>query len=208
MADVKAKNRTRRSRPRRRDPEVLDAAARVFHQRGYAAASVQDIADELGILKGSLYHYIDTKEDLLFRLIEELHTETDAILQAVLDEPGLTPLDRLSIYVRKEVAFSVRHSTQIAIYYRDLDQLSDGRRAVIVERRALHERFVSSMLREAQKQGDVRAAIDPQAASNLLFGAMIWTYQWYSPGGKLSPEAVGEACADFVMHGVAARGDS
>ncbi len=51
-------------RPRkRRDQEVIDAAAKVFYERGFADASVQDVADELGILKGSLYHYIETKED-------------------------------------------------------------------------------------------------------------------------------------------------
>ena len=59
---------------RRREREVLDVAARLFHERGYADTSVQDIADELGILKGSLYHYIEVKEDLLFRLLGEWTT--------------------------------------------------------------------------------------------------------------------------------------
>ena len=71
-----------RSTPRR-DQEVLSAAARVFHARGYADASVQHVADELGILKGSLYHYISSKEELLYRLLDETHEEVSRILDEV-----------------------------------------------------------------------------------------------------------------------------
>src|ERR1700744_339601 len=75
--------RAGRANGARREREVLDAATKVFSSRGYADASVQDIADELGILKGSLYHYIDSKEDLLFRLLEETHDEVQTIMDEV-----------------------------------------------------------------------------------------------------------------------------
>ena len=76
---------------RKRDEEVVAAAAKVFYERGYSAATVQDIADELGILKGSLYHYIKTKEDLLFRIFEEVHKEVEAILEEVARGRGAEP---------------------------------------------------------------------------------------------------------------------
>src|SRR3978361_1430139 len=56
---------------RNRSPDVLEAAIRVFHKKGYASASIQDVAEEVGVLKGSLYHYIDSKEDLLARIFED-----------------------------------------------------------------------------------------------------------------------------------------
>jgi DNA-binding transcriptional regulator YbjK len=55
---------------RNRSDEILQAAIEIFHQKGYAAASIQDVADTVGVLKGSLYHYIDSKEDLLARIFE------------------------------------------------------------------------------------------------------------------------------------------
>ena len=73
----------------------MAAAAKVFYERGYSAATVQDIADELGILKGSLYHYIKTKEDLLFRVFEQVHKEVEAILEEVLAVEGVDPLERI-----------------------------------------------------------------------------------------------------------------
>ena len=88
---------------RKRDEEVVAAAAKVFYERGYSAATVQDIADELGILKGSLYHYIKTKEDLLFRLFEQVHKGVEAILEDVLAVEGLNPLERIELYVHRIV---------------------------------------------------------------------------------------------------------
>ena len=82
---------------RRRDQEVLAAAAKVFHEHGYAEATVQDVAHRAGILKGSLYHYIDTKEDLLFRLLMEIHDGGYTILEEVSAASGLGPLARVEL---------------------------------------------------------------------------------------------------------------
>src|ERR1700710_1395396 len=94
-----------RGAKKKRDDEVLDAAARVFARRGYADASVQDVADELGILKGSLYHYIRAKEDLLFWLLEAVHADVQAILDEVAAEEGLDAPERISLYVQRQVAY-------------------------------------------------------------------------------------------------------
>src|SRR5947207_409360 len=64
--------------PRRRQQEILEAAARVFHEKGYESTSIQDIADEVGILKGSLYYYIRSKEDLLYEIIRDIHDDAIA----------------------------------------------------------------------------------------------------------------------------------
>ena len=109
--------------PKKRDREVLDAAARVFYERGYSDASVQDVADELGILKGSLYHYIDTKEDLLFRLLQETHDEIYEILEEVAALEGLNPLERLEIYIRKQVEYNIDNLLRVSVYYHDLERL-------------------------------------------------------------------------------------
>src|SRR4051795_5669835 len=124
---------------KKRDEEVLDAAARVFARRGYADASVQDVADELGILKGSLYHYIKMKEDLLFWLLEAVHRDVEEILEEVEAAQGLAPLDRLALYVRKQVLYNLDNLERISIYYHDVEALSEERLQTIVGRRRTHE---------------------------------------------------------------------
>lgn len=89
-------------RVRKRDREVLDAAVQVFCERGYAAATVQDVADQLGILKGSLYYYIETKEDLLYRAVMAVHSSAEAVMDSVAAEPS-GPLERLELYMRRQV---------------------------------------------------------------------------------------------------------
>src|SRR6476620_1573839 len=120
-----------RSTPRR-DQEVLSAAARVFRARGYADSSVQHVADELGILKGSLYHYISSKEELLFRLLDGTHEDVSRILEEVEAQEGLAPLDRLRLYVRRQVAYSLANLERVAVYHHDLERLGDERRRNLV----------------------------------------------------------------------------
>jgi AcrR family transcriptional regulator len=187
---------------RRREQEVLDIAARLFHERGYAHTSVQDIADELGILKGSLYHYIEVKEDLLFRLLEQLHDDTREILEAAAAAEGLTPLGRLELYVRRSVLFDLDNLSRVAVYYNEYERLSPERRSVIVQRRRLHERWVAGLLAQAQADGHADALLDPGVVSNFIHGTVIWTYRWYRPRGRVSREKVADQCVAFVMRGV------
>jgi AcrR family transcriptional regulator len=186
----------------RRDQEVLDAATKVFHSRGYADASVQDIADELGILKGSLYHYIDSKEDLLFRLLVETHDEVQRILDEVVAIEDLPPLERLRLYITRQVDYTTRNLAKMAIYYHDFDQLSEARHKELTRKRHAHEQFVAGLIAQAQEHGDVAAGVDPALVTNYVFGSMIWVYRWYKPGGKVRPQRLAETCADFIMNGV------
>ena len=191
--------------PRKRDDEVLAAATRVFARRGYAEASVQDVADELGILKGSLYHYIRTKEDLLFWLLEEAHRGVDGILEEVAAAEGLGPLERIELYVRRQVLYNLDNLERISIYYHDIERLSPDRLETIVARRHDHERFITALIREAQQQGLADSSLDARLVSNCLFATIIWTYRWYKPDGRISRQVVADQCAKFALRGIVGR---
>jgi len=186
---------------RRRDEEVLEAATRVFHRSGYSGATVQDVADELGILKGSLYHYIKTKEDLLFRLFEDVHQGVEDILHEV-EAMDLPPLDKLRLFVYRQVEFNLDNLPRISIYYHDFDRLSQDRRKKLVARRRVHERFVTGLIKEAQERGEANPDLDPRLAANCIFATIIWTYRWYRPEGRASRQTIAETCAEFALHGL------
>jgi TetR/AcrR family transcriptional regulator, cholesterol catabolism regulator len=190
--------------PKRRDREVLDAAAKVFYENGYANSSVDEVAKELGILKGSLYHYIKTKEDLLFRLLAETHDDVDAILEAVEAVEGLSPLERLHLYVRRQVEYNIDALERVSVYYQDVDRLSAQRRHEIFARRHVHERFVADLIKQAQEAGEADAAQDPRLLAPNIFATMIWVYRWYRPG-RYKRDQVAETCADFALRGVVGR---
>jgi AcrR family transcriptional regulator len=187
--------------PKKRDREVLDAAARVFYERGYSDASVQDVADELGILKGSLYHYIDTKEDLLFRLLLETHDEIYLILEEVSKLEGLNPLERLEIYIRRQVEYNIDNLLRVSVYYHDLERLTEERRKAIVQRRREHETWVIGLIKQAQAEGLADPGLDPKIAARCIFATIIWTYRWFRKG-RDAREKVASTCAAFALRGV------
>jgi AcrR family transcriptional regulator len=187
---------------RKRDDEVVSAAAKVFYERGYSAATVQDIADELGILKGSLYHYIKTKEDLLFRLFEEVHKGVEAILEEVLAVEGLNPLERLELYVRRQIVNNLNDLVRISIYYHELDRLSEDRRRAVIAWRRRHDRFMRDLIRQAQEEGLADASVDAGMLANCVFATVIWPYRWFHAGSKDTPESIADTCAAFVSRGI------
>jgi AcrR family transcriptional regulator len=197
--------RAGRANGARREREVLDAATKVFSSRGYADASVQDIADELGILKGSLYHYIDSKEDLLFRLMDETHEEVEAILAEVQELESDDPLYLLQEYFARQAAYMTGSVAKMSIYYHDLDQLSEARHKDLVRKRRVHEKFVIDLIQQAQARGEVDKTLDPQLTVNFLFGSMIWIYRWYKPNGKIKADDVRQGLADFVTRALLGR---
>jgi AcrR family transcriptional regulator len=191
--------------PHRRDQELLDVATRVFYERGYADATVQEVAEELGILKGSLYHYIDSKEDLLVRLVEQIHTDAEVMLADVIAADLAAPADRLELYVRRVIEYNLENIRRIAVYHREVDRLGPDRHAQVMVRRAAHEQFVERLLEEAQIGRPADARPNAQILSNLVFGAIVWVYTWYRPGATVETDAIVRTCCRFVISGLSGR---
>ena len=191
----------RLSRRRNRERDVVEAALRVFYEKGYSQATMQDIADSLGMLKGSIYHYIDSKEDLLYRVLALTHDDVDAILADTAALDGISPWEQLRTYVRRIAAYSARNLAWITVYYNDLDRLSHARYVELLARRRAHERFVADTIQRATATDSTDPGRDATLLTNFAFGALLWIYRWYRPGGKVDVETLADACADFVVRG-------
>jgi len=193
---------TVRDSSKKRAQDIVDTAAEIFHSRGYTETSVHDIAEAVGILKGSLYYYIDSKEDLLFQVLSEVHDGAAEIVERVqaMDAPAL---ERLRTYVREHVVYNTRNITKIAVFYHDYRSLSEDRLAEIIEQRGVFERFVAGLIADAQAEGAVDPGLDAKMASFALFGMMNWVYHWYRPDGPWSPEEIGDLYAELAINGLA-----
>lgn len=193
---------SRGSSPKKREQEIIDAAAEIFHRQGYSDTSVQNIADAVGILKGSLYYYIDSKDDLLYRVLLEVHNAAHTILDEVSAMEELSPLQKLDAYVRRHVEYNTRNLTKISVYYHDYKLLTPERRAEIRRQRKLHEVFVERLISEAQVRGEVAEDLDPSVLAYCLFGALNSVYTWYRPGGKISAAQLADTLARFGLAGI------
>jgi AcrR family transcriptional regulator len=191
--------------PPKRDSEVLEAAARVFAQRGYANASVQDVADDLGISRGSVYHYVDTKEDLLFALLEQVAAGLDLLHEEVATTEGLAPLERIALYVRLLVLHNLENLTPISVYYRDVEHLSEARLARLRRRGRVHRRYLVSLINEAQGEGLIDVGRDARVVADCILATIIWTYSWYRPNDRIGRDGIADICVSFAMGGIAGR---
>jgi TetR/AcrR family transcriptional regulator, cholesterol catabolism regulator len=193
--------------PKKREREIIDAAAEIFHRNGYADTSVQDVAEAVGILKGSLYYYIDSKEDLLYRVLLEVHEDAEGILEQIDAMTDASPLERIATYVRRHVEYNVRNFTKVAVYYHDFGLLSADRRDAIRKHRRRYENFLENLIREAQEAGEVSKDADPRVLSYCMFGTMNWTYTWYKPGGRVSVSELADMIAQFTVNGLRNHSD-
>jgi AcrR family transcriptional regulator len=193
-----SKRPVKRGPRRNRDAEVIEAAIKVFWQKGFAAASVQDVADEVGVLKGSLYHYIDSKEDLLFRIFDESHTQASAIVKevAATDAP---PLERLRIYVERYLAWYLEHIERVSLYFSEWRHLTGARRTTVLKQRRLYEDFIRNLLREAQKADEIPAGLDLNYATFFILGGMQSVPVWYSREGRDSPQQIATVFAAMTI---------
>jgi AcrR family transcriptional regulator len=185
-----------------REEEILEAAVDTFHAKGFAATSVDDIASTAGILKGSLYYYMDSKEDLLWRIVQEVHEDVEAIMRTALARSDLPPLERLGEYLRDQVDYNARNIKRIRVYYHDYDQLSPANVERVRESRRQNEQQVLDLIQEAKDAGEVPADSDVRLATNTAFAPIIWMYTWFKPRGGLSGRAYGDFCANFVISGL------
>ena len=203
MANTETENTSRRSRaPRRRQAEILEAAARVFHEKGYESTSIQDIADSVGILKGSLYYYITSKEDLLYEILQSVHQEGLKNLELIDSLEG-TPLQKIRAFVVVHFSHNVENLVKMGVFFKDFRSLSAERREAIVQERDMYDNCLRDLIREAQKDGSVCPDVDPKLAAITILGMLNWAYQWYRPGGRMSVLEIANAYGDFVVQGLA-----
>ncbi len=183
--------------------EIIAAAAKVFRTKGYHAATVQDIADEVGILKGSLYHHFESKEDLLYLIVKEpiarMYQTMGEIVEIDLPAP-----EKLRRAILAHVEAFDRHYPHLFVYLREREEMKRRFRELIKLSPKQYERFWQQILREGIKSGEFRADLDVQVVSYGLLGMLNWLYQWYRPQGRLSVREVAEQFTAMALSGLAA----
>lgn len=200
---VSPDSRKRQKRGMARATQILGSAQQMFCDRGYNGTSMDDIAEAVGILKGSLYYYVDSKEDLLFRIVLGVHAEMQKIFDDAEARTDLTPLERIVRYVRGQLLRNTEDITALTVYHNDWLRLEGNRLEQIKAERREHVARVHALLQEARAAGEVPEATDPQLALRHMFAVTIWPYTWYKVGGSVSPAALAESGAVFVRAGLA-----
>ena len=181
---------------------VVDAAVRVFTERGYDGTTMADIARALGIHKTSIYHYVSGKEDLLDealkRALNALHgmlAEPDAV-----DGPAV---ERLRYVVRRTVEIMVNQLAEVTVLLRVRGNTPTERWAM--SQRRDFDRAVERIVGEAIAAGELRDDTDVALVTRLIFGMSNSVTEWYRPRGSLSAAQLARAIEAMIFEGLRRR---
>jgi AcrR family transcriptional regulator len=182
--------------------DILKAAAQIFRQKGYHAASMQDIADAVQLQKASLYHHVESKQTILLLLLDEALDLLIEDMQAVLDEP--LPLKvkfrkAMRVYMSR-LAQDADLAAVLLLEHRSLDP---ERRKDHVARRDRYESLWRGLIKQGIEEG-VFKQVDPKLAGYVVLGVQNWMITWYRPNGRHSPERLADQFSGMLLDGLAA----
>ncbi|MDG4859358.1 TetR/AcrR family transcriptional regulator [Streptomyces sp. T-3] len=199
----KKKTQVTASPERRR--ELLATAAEVFAAQGYNATTVRKIADEAGMLAGSLYYHFDSKEAILDEILSTFLNELWEGYDAVLDS-GLGPRETIEALVTESFREIDRHRPAVAIYQKESRHLAQQERfAYLVESQQKFEKAWLGTLERGVAAQVFRADLDIRLTYRFVRDTVWVAASWYRPDGQHSPEEIARQYLSMVLDGIAVR---
>ena len=178
-----------------RDEEILRIAATVLYRKGFDDARLDDIAREAGIVKGSLYHYFSSKEEIYERLVENVRSRINFEEEVT----GKSPAEeRLMHLLRMRLEATVEYPLEIELLVKALIRIpgevgdwarQDPKRYFVA---------IRQIIIQGQKEGKFRA-VDPDIIASVIFGILANLPNWYRRGGRIRPDALVDEILEFIL---------
>ncbi len=177
--------------------DVVDAAGRLFAERGYHGTSMRDLGKELGLLGSSLYAHVDSKQDLLVEVVEEGARLFEASADRAL--AGETaPVQRLRALISGHVDVVVENIDVSRTFLNEARMLGPGHRRKILEARDHYEQVFRSVIADGREDGSFAPDVDPKTASIYILSILNAIERWYDPSGPLDREGLVDSLSSFV----------
>lgn len=183
-----------------RRQQIVEESARVFDAYGYEVATMQDIADKIGIAKPTLYHYFRSKDEILLAIHEDF---IELLLERLADaqEQADGPEQIIEGVMRDVLSLMDTHHGHVRVFFEHHRELPAESRVGMKDRRDQYEAAIEDQFRLAMEAGTMRT-LNPRLATLGLFGMCNWAYQWYRAGGSLSAEEIASTFWDYLYNGL------
>ena len=181
-----------------RRAEIIEVATRIFYEKGYGNTSIQEIADELNLLKGSLYHYIRSKEELLVAIIDVGHAQMAANLEQTLDDtkPAIVVLREL---VELHVLAHLANYRASRVFVHDMNSLPPDARRRILAGRHRYESAFRGLIERGIAERTMCPDIDTNLAAKALLTMLNAIHLWHVANGKYAPEDIAGQYGDLAI---------
>ena len=160
--------------------ELTRQAARLFAEKGYHGTSIGDLAEAMGIQKGSLYAHMESKQDLLYDTLRDGADAFHGALDAIPDDLAATEKIRLAL--RGHLAIVAEQLDVATVWTQEWRYLDGERRDEFVAARRRYEERIRALFQEGVELSELRADLDVAAAALAFLSAANWAYTWLQPG--------------------------
>ncbi|MGB5811989.1 MAG: TetR/AcrR family transcriptional regulator [Polyangiales bacterium] len=182
------------------EERILRAAARLFRARGFAGTSIRSIAEEAGVLPGSLTYRFRTKEDLIVALAERAVAHALVEVQNAIDV-SRDPLERIRLGMRAHLRALLSEDDAIPVLVFDLHRLPDRTRVRLLQARKPYDALWEGLCYGAIGAGQLAAGLNVALVMRFWFGATNSVAFWYRPDGPLTPDQIADAFSTLIALG-------
>lgn len=184
-----------------RKEQVIRSAAELFKEKGYAASSMRDLAQKLGIEAASLYSHIKSKEEILQTLCFDMAADFRESLEKV-EKQNVSASEKLSLGIVGHVNVMARDLTASAVFMNEHRHLSNPYLRDFLLLRINYINRFKSIIEEGVAKGEFKKNIDTKLAVMTLFSSLNWMPMWYSPEGSIEPKELGQQLANMLVNGL------
>jgi len=179
---------------------ILEAAARIFGEKGYHATSMHDIAESVHLQKASLYHHFNSKQEILIALLDQALDLINSRLEAVLSQ-SLTPDEKLRLAMDSYLQTIAENQNLSAVLLFEVRSLDPNIKLRHTARREKFDRLWKDLIVEGNQAG-VFNSIDPSLTGRAILGVMNWTVMWYHSDGPRSASEIANLFTDLFLKGL------
>lgn len=174
----------------------------MFRERGYHATRLEDIADELGMQKASLYNYVPSKEALLLAVVRP---PADRLLSLLteLSASDLPASEKIRLVARGHAQILEEFLPYVAVYVQEITGRAEESEWLEMDRR--YVRLLCDIIADGQRAGLFSATVRPMSTAMSLIGSLNWMTRWYRHDGELSAEEIATQIADLFLSGLLVR---
>lgn len=183
-----------------RRQEIVEAAEALFAARGYHHTSMQDLGEATGMLRGSLYAHIQSKDELLVEIVHRAAGQFLTGMEEIVERPWPAPR-RLNAAFRHHVQVVTGNLKAAAVFLFEWRHLPPAARSEIADQRDRYEGLWRQLLVQGQAEGTF-TLMDPALTATFLLSAGNWLAQWYQPQGRLSSDQVADRFFALAMDGI------
>lgn len=199
LADGSADYRLRRD-------EIVQAASRLFKERGYKSVTLAQIAEVAGVDRATVYYYVGSKEELFREAVEDLVDKNAAKAQRIFRAKDLDPKQKLTQLVEALMCSYEEHYPHMYVYIQEemhqvASDTSDWAQSMSRHTHRWETIFIK-LVEEGMESGVLRRDIPASIAVNALFGMLNWTHRWFKPGGKRTAKDIAAWFSDIFFNGM------